>query len=118
MNLFRQGNFTLSGGSKSKWKIDCDALTEEDWNTLAAMAVEILPPFNAVIGIMRGGVPFANALKEHCKPEGRVLIADDVLTSGASMEKMRAGFDNPIGIVVFARHSPLPWIHHLFRFGY
>lgn len=118
MNLFRQGDFVLSSGGQSKWKIDCDALTAEDWNTLAAMAVEILPPFKDVIGVPRGGVPFAAALYPYCKSEGGILIADDVLTTGASMQRMKDMYKNPIGIVVFARYSPLPWIHHLFRYGY
>lgn len=115
--LFQRGDFTLASGQRSAWKIECDALTPEDWEGLAAMAVENLPAFGSVEGVPRGGLPFADALRAYAT-EGPLLIADDVFTTGGSIEKHRAGRD-AIGIVAFAR-NPIPagsWITALLTMG-
>jgi hypothetical protein len=44
---------------------------------------------------------------------GPVLIADDVCTTGASMEEARAGRDC-IGVVAFTRGSIPAWVTSLF----
>ena len=114
--LFVNGEFTLHSGEASRWKIDCDALTSQDWRTLALIASTILPPFRAVEGVPRGGLPFAEALRKHAQPnnpEAWLLIADDVGTTGASMEEQRAGRE-AYGVVAFARGSLAPWIKPLF----
>jgi len=111
--LFRLGDFTLAGGERSSFKIDCDALTADDWSALAAIAVKRLPPFGSVEGVPTGGIPFARALEVYAT-EGPVLIADDVLTTGGSMDRQRAGRD-AIGVVIFARGLLLPWVHAIFR---
>lgn len=116
-NLFQSGDFTLHSGQRSNFKIDCDALTDADWETLAVMAVERLEYFTAVEGVPRGGLKLAAALEKHkttCADfEPQLLIVDDVLTTGASMEKQRADRDTT-GIVVFARGPLLPWVKALF----
>ncbi|KKL20362.1 hypothetical protein LCGC14_2456230, partial [marine sediment metagenome] len=43
-----------------------------------------------------------------------LLIVDDVLTTGASMEKQRAGRTNTIGAVIFARGDCPAWVKPLF----
>ena len=35
MTLLQEGNFTLASGKTSEFKIECDALTQEDWSTAA-----------------------------------------------------------------------------------
>jgi len=46
MNLFQLGKITLNSGKKSFFKIECDALTEEDWDCLAEIAMEeVIPGF-------------------------------------------------------------------------
>jgi hypothetical protein len=114
--LFQRGQFTLHSGATSDFKIDCDALTDEDWAALAQEAAKVLPPFGVVIGVPTGGIKFAAALEAY-KAEGaeRVLIADDVLTTGRSMEEKRSGWAvETIGVVAFAR-GPVPdWITPLF----
>lgn len=89
MNLFQSGEFTLRSGITSKFKIECDALTKDDWETLAIIAADLVPyEFSAVFGVPRGGIPFADALRKHVTPDSPfVLIADDVFTTGGSIRR-------------------------------
>ena len=112
MNLFQSGNFILHSGKKSRYKIDCDALTLADWDTLALMAVERLTPFGSVVGVPRGGILFAAALQKYVT-QGPRLIADDVLTTGKSMQEMKVNRGD-IGVVVFARGDCPNWITPIF----
>ena len=130
MGLFQTGDFTLASGAKSRWKIDCDGLTADDWAALAAMAVEVLPPFFSVTGVPRGGDPFAAALERYCSSNvsDGLLIAEDVVTTGASIERRRAycrqhwtaAAFGIRGVCVFARPVWTPgvrgWVRR--RFGY
>lgn len=117
MNLFQLGNFTLHSGATSAWKIDCDALTDDDLAALAVMAAEQLSPFSIVVGVERGGVRFAQAMHKHVDPDGIVLIVDDVLTTGASMEEIRKRWsdEHTMGLVIFARSQPPGWVTALFQ---
>lgn len=119
--LFQLGGFTLHSGAKSNWKIDCDALTDKDWEALAYMIYEKLgePRFRKVIGIPTGGLKLANALERYRfpspKPKYPILIVDDVLTTGNSMEEMKAKTKGEvIGAVVFARDECPDWVVPLF----
>jgi hypothetical protein len=98
-----------SGGTLS-WKVECDALTDQDWNCLAALAWRILPSFGLIEGVPRGGLRFAEQL-HHFSTAGcsTLLIADDVCTTGASLEAQRAGRD-AIGVVAFARSGCPSWV--------
>ena len=114
MNLFQLGDFSLHSGAKSNWKIDCDALTDADWATLAWI-IQTRVKFGAVEGVPRGGLKLAAALLNY-QTSGPLLIVDDVLTTGGSMEKQRAGRE-AIGYVVFARGHCASWIRHIFDVG-
>ena len=117
MTLFKTGYFTLHSGSKSYWKIDCDALTDNDWRTLAQMVYERVGHFRRVIGVPQGGLKLALALRHLCfpNPEYPTLLVDDVLTTGASMEKLRETTAGAcIGAVVFARGACPDWIIPIF----
>ena len=139
--LFQLGDFTLASGRKSRWKIECDNLLVDDWQGLAAIAAEILPPFTRTIGVPRGGVIFANALAMYGRPNQTkpvLVICEDVVTTGGSMEKFKAellvdptktlvpGDKDTIGSVVateyeiigvtaFARGKPPEWVIPLFQ---
>lgn len=123
MNLFRLGDFTLHSGVRSRFKIDCDALTDDDWQALAFLASQHLPVFSHVCGIPRGGDRFAAALAKYAvsgADDLPILIVDDVLTTGGSMRRerdrsltFRAGC-GVIGCVVFARGSCPDWVTPLF----
>lgn len=108
--LFRSGEFVAASGAVLPWKVECDALTAGDWECLAAVAAKLLPPFGRVEGVPAGGERFAAALREHvtngCET---LLIADDVLTTGGSMERHRAG-RQAVGVVAFARRPTPPWV--------
>lgn len=116
-HLFNIGRFFLHSGHESNFKIDCDALSDEDWTSLARIIYERLSPFRKVIGIPEGGLNLAKALKPYClpNPEYPTLIVDDVLTTGNSMDSMRNSLnDNVKGCVVFARGKCPEWITPIF----
>ncbi len=116
--MFRSGAFKLASGVAADWKIDCDYLTRGDWGTIAHVVARMVAPFGAVEGVPRGGLPFAEALKRYVSPAAPylftpLLIVDDVLTTGGSMERLRAGRD-AFGVVLFARGPCPEWVTPLF----
>ena len=117
MDLFQGGYFKLHSGRISKFKIECDALTDEDWETMAGIVGKKLL-FRDVIGIPTGGTKFAEKLDKYAKPESDlpILVVDDVFTSGKSMERVRAELgNNVIGVVLFARTIPPKWVTPVFQ---
>lgn len=124
MNLFQQGAFQLHSGDVTSFKIDCDALTDEDIEAIASVIVKLVPPFGYVAGIPTGGTRLAFALKQYALEglEFPRLIVDDVLTTGSSMELERQRYDRlrdlrtppSIGAVIFARGYCPEWIWPLF----
>jgi len=112
--LFQRGDFTLHSGEKSGIKIDCDALTDADLDTIAWMLRDRLPLFGRVEGVPTGGLKLAALMERYARPaQSGLLIVDDVLTSGGSMEEQRAGRD-AFGAVIFARRKPPSWVMPLF----
>ena len=116
-SLFQLGSFKAHSGDVLPWKIACNVLWPDDWDCLALMLTEMISPFGMVEGVPNGGTPFANALLPHCNPGHPLLIVDDVLTTGRSMETYRAGLSVPsMGAVVFSRGPEVPtWITPIFR---
>lgn len=126
MSLFELGNFILSSGAKSCWKIECDALSAPDIGTLAVLIAQMVGPFASVEGVPRGGLRLAEALRPFRTQLGCHLIVDDVLTTGGSLERHKAAYasagsdtfprqDVIIGAVVFARGPCPPWIKAVFQ---
>lgn len=114
-HLFRLGNYQLHSGSRTGFLIDCDALSDEDWRSLAQVTDRMFGPFGRVEGVPNGGLRFAAALAALVTPgHRRLLIVDDVLTTGASMEAQRNGRE-AVGVVVFARGKAPEWVTALFR---
>jgi len=111
-DLFQSGQFELHSGRHTTWKIDCDALSNNSIKTLARMVSNESGGFGSVEGVPTGGLRLAKALEKYAT-EGPVLIVDDVLTIGASMEQQRAGRD-AIGAVIFARGKWPAWIKPVF----
>jgi len=120
-HLFVEEDFIGHSGGELHWKIECDAITSPEWKCIARMIFEReRRPFQAVIGIPRGGVELGKWLNEYStqNPEHPYLIVDDVLTTGGSMNEYREEhFDEKesFGWVVFARKQPQPWVKALFQ---
>lgn len=113
--LFIPGSFTTNSGLVLDWKIECDSLTDEDINTISCVIARRFR-FGCVVGVPTGGLRLANALK-NLVSTGPLLIVDDVLTTGGSMERKRSEYKydpKTIGVVIFARQPPPPWIHAMF----
>lgn len=107
MNLFQTGKFELHSGGTSDFKIDCDALTDEDIKTIVSIIIKRYN-FSYVVGIPEGGIRLAKALIPHCKESYPVLVVDDVLTTGASMKQYLKDYGSlSQGVVIFAR-GPVP----------
>lgn len=140
-NLFQRGEFVLNSGARSGWKLECDALTDDDWEALAYMIWQVVGQFKTVEGVPRGGLKLADRLDQYrCRdpryPDQVVsgwdrlphLIVDDVLTTGGSMMRLWQKHRDAlppgtmiepgnwvIGAVVFARGLPPPWVTPLFQ---
>lgn len=126
MGLFQSGDFMLSSRQQATWNIECDALTDGDWDTLASL-IALRYNFCGVSGVPRGGLPLASRLAPSANKHVRnYLIVDDVYTTGASMRAVRDELvasqtegRHYIGVVVFARNALNPadmWINPMFQF--
>lgn len=115
-NLFEKKTFVMHSGDVGHWKIECDALTDVEIDTLAYI-ISIKLKFNEVIGIPTGGVRIAKALDKYKSDKGFCLIIDDVLTTGNSMEMVKKQYSdkNIMGVVLFARKKCPDWIIPLFQ---
>jgi orotate phosphoribosyltransferase len=115
MSLFQLGDFILASGKKSPFKIDCDFLSWDDWQTLAFLLAQRVQTFCDVYGVPTGGEMFAKALKPYAVEDSEyILIVDDVWTTGESMNKFetKIGWDTGwryglVRAVAFAR-APVP----------
>jgi orotate phosphoribosyltransferase len=115
--LFVDGEFISHSGKRLPFKIECDALTDDDLDTLAAAIARRVVKFGSVYGIPRGGVRIAAALRRYATGHSLdpVLVVDDVLTTGRSMEQAREQLiPNVVGAVLFARGPCPDWIIPLF----
>ena len=122
MNLFQEVEFTGHSGDQLHWKIECDALSDNDWKCLARMISEVEKrPFQAAIGIPRGGVKLGTFLNHYGtgNPKDPYLICDDVLTTGGSMNEYKDKYFSKydcFGWVIWNRrkNENVDWIESLF----
>lgn len=115
MSLFVNDSFISHSGKELPFKIDCDGLSEEDIETIASIIGNRLT-FRDVVGVPEGGLRLASALVRYCFSEGPILIIDDVLTTGASMEEKRKEVgENSVGVVIFARGWCPNWVRPIFH---
>jgi len=123
MNIFQEVDFKSHSGLDLSWKIECDGVSKKEWKCLTEMIMDYEKrPFQSAIGIPRGGVVLGSYLNQYSteNPDDPILIVDDVLTTGGSMEEFKRErmFRNPtkyIGWVVFARGFPPEWCRALFQ---
>ena len=119
--LFESGSFKLHSGEVSQFKIECDVLQPHSLETLCAIVAEKYI-FGEVIGVPTGGIRIEKMLKKYCVPTNEyVLIVDDVLTTGESMEEIRTKIleETPNvlinGVVLFARGECPDWVDAVFQ---
>lgn len=114
--LFKLETFISHSKEILRWKIECDALTTDDWKCLAWVTRARIGSFGSVEGVPAGGCYLANWLEPYIT-RGPLLIVDDVLTTGQSMEEHRAQ-RAAIGAVIFARGPCPKWITPIFQLSY
>ncbi len=120
-HLFIEEDFIGHSGGQLHWKIEMDALEDAEWKCIARMIKEYQQvPFQAAIGIPRGGLKLSGFLNDYSTQNSKdpYLIVDDVLTTGGSMEEFKKEHfkdKKTIGWVVFARNKPADWIKALFQ---
>lgn len=112
MNLFQFSKTTLHSGKVSNFKIECDTLTDGDWDTLAYLGKSIVGDFSMVYGIPTGGKRFAEAMEKYSTGKGPCLIVDDVLTTGGNMLEVLE--EECVGLVAFARGPCPPGVKAIF----
>jgi orotate phosphoribosyltransferase len=127
MNLIINNLFLAHSGNTFHYKIDCDSLSDDDIEALAKI-IASKRLFYEVIGVPRGGIRLASALEKYkgknCTGsnfpvEYSLLIVDDVLTTGRSMQeyfdKHSDNWESIGGAVIFARTDNVPaWIMPIF----
>lgn len=117
MNLFQHSAFRSHAGRELTWKIECDALTDDDIECLAHQLLRIVrirgittPRF---IGIPRGGIRLASAMNRLANvavsSDKSQVIVDDVYTTGMSMQQAMDQHGAVFGVVLFTRMlQPMP----------
>ncbi len=112
MSLFKLGEFTSHSGLQLSYKIDCDALTDEDVECCAKLISQVYT-FTDVHGIDTGGTRLARALVKYCTTNEKhtLLIVDDVMTTGFSITKAYDTFKNVYqeihAAVIFTRNGTI-----------
>jgi orotate phosphoribosyltransferase len=110
--MFNHGDFIANSGKKLSFKIECDDLTDSDIECMAFIVGKKFT-FREVIGVPTGGLRLAKALEPYVSEKGNILVVDDVLTTGASMEKYRT--PDSVGVVIFSRGICPEWIYPIFK---
>ncbi len=131
-SLFVPGDFWSHSGRRLPFKVECDVLTERDLDLFGELIATRLYAgweFGHVVGVPKGqpggrdnGGVLAQYVKRHLTLHDAdqlirpVLIVDDVLTTGKSMEETRARKADRecIGAVIFARGPCPAWVKPLF----
>ena len=82
VDLFQKVDFKSHAGLDLSWKIEMDALSDNEWKCIAHMITELSQPFRAAIGIPRGGLKLSGYLNEHGtqKESDPYLIVDDAVS--------------------------------------
>lgn len=117
MAIFQMGQFKLHSGRTTAWRIECNNLTDEDWETLAQIGAKLVGPFGSIFSAGGAADALAYAMAKFCAEKGPPLIVDDVLTTGKTMEQVREflKFEGDAkGLVAFARGPCPSWVKPIF----
>jgi orotate phosphoribosyltransferase-like protein len=132
MTLFSGHSFISHSGQQLPFKIECDNLTDEDLDVFVQMIINAGQIYNSlkfreVRGVPTGGLRIEEKLKYRIDmTSDRLLIVDDVLTTGASMEQMKneaisEGWkdENITGVVLFSRADYAPcWVIPIYELNW
>lgn len=120
IDLFQKIDFISHAGLPLTWKLECDAISKDEWIALAHIIREYeKQDWHKAVGIPRGGVPLGEALNKYSTgdPKDPVLVVDDVYTTGKSFKdyvKENYPNDNVIQWAVFARKPTEDGVKALF----
>lgn len=132
MSLFVNSPFQSHSGQSLPFKIECDNLSDEELDVFVNMIQNACKSYNSlkfssVMGVPSGGTRIADKLQQYTdETANRLLIIDDVLTTGKSMEEykakaMCAGWnkENIYGIVLFSRADFCPyWVVPIYELNW
>ena len=115
-DLFQFGWFVSSSGLQLPWKFDCDALSDGSIEAIARLIAGKFA-FGSVYGVPKGGLRLQCALEKHLTRGYGLLIVDDVLTTGRSMNEAKARLttEDAIGVVILARGECPNWVWPILR---
>ena len=81
------GDFKLASGIKSWYKLECDLLTDSDIEIILENNKHRIPEFGIAMGVPTGGLRIARLIEKYKTPDSsKILIVDDVLTTGSSVK--------------------------------
>lgn len=137
MSIFKNQRVHKADGRVLPFVIDCDDMTDAELGIFAKMIIDRYPDFADVIHPnshygsvaprlakaiceLRPAIPYEQAKY--------VLVVDDVVTTGASMEKCKQDHEaskplaaSPwgyVGVSIFSHGHSIPqWIHPIFAIG-
>ena len=118
--LFTEGDFISHAGLPLSWKLECDAISSDEWKCIAKMIMDYqTQSFRIAIGIPRGGVVLGHWLNEYASGDAKdpVLVADDVYTTGTSFKEYCEKYypnEEVYKWCVFARRTPEYGVRALF----
>lgn len=119
MSWFIRKDFLMHSGAIGRYKIECDALTDDEIDTFAWFIAEHYKHHEVwdIRSVPTGGDRLQKALDRYFPHVGsRTLLVDDVLTTGRSMEEARQRCTGDVvGAVMFSRIKDVPaWIYPVF----
>ena len=120
IDLFQKVDFISHAGLPLTWKIECDAISDNEWIALAHIIRQYEKRnWCEAVGIPRGGVALGEALDKYSTGDQNdpVLVVDDVYTTGKSFKEYVAEHnldDDTIKWAVFARKPTADGVKALF----
>ena len=81
MNLIIDGEFIAHSGGSLPFKIDCDALSDAELDTLAKQYAKTVhgQVFGEIVGVPRGGLRFAAVLQKYIEVGGSITWRTNLL---------------------------------------
>lgn len=119
---FHKDPVTLHSGGKSHWLVRSDLMFADEHLRKAVISFwglvlsRLRPRPAFVLGVPRGGVPWAKALAQRIEAiyiepdgeipeEGEVVVVDDVVTTGHSLNEFRPDIPVRVSLAVVSRGS-------------